>query len=534
MAAHAVEDLIIDDFEKKRGQWTFEGSAFTGYGGGNYWHPGRFDRGMLRTRGHRGYAMLKSWGQHGRNVDGETGRALSPAFKVERNFIRFLLSGGKAPGQTCVNLLVDEKVVRSATGANSNLLQAVAFDVVPFRGKEAQIEVVDRETGPWGHVCIDDLIQCDVSDGARLAKDKPTSGTDTVWTQQDRRVGNLHWSNGKLHLNGSPVQADAVKSIALKPTKHSQEASLGAVQFCNGETWRVEILTLKKGTLTLRGDLYGERAVDLSSVACLEFMPGAKGEANPRPGILYRSQGSPVPGKLKWIKKDDVAVDCALGILPLPRQGLVRYLIPGALIETDKGFVDEVGLVDGSVLFGKVSIEDEKVLLDHPVLDTLDIAWEKLHYLIRSGNETLWLTDLEERQAESSGPLGPQRGVEHLDFRRANKPSLSAVRVVPRTVLRYKLPSGAGNNSHILRTVLAPIPGSRGDATITLSVDGREFYRNELAAEDSPEKLSLPLPKGNELLVGVEFGERLAYPCGIELHDAHLAAATAAKEGGRP
>ena len=214
--------------------------------------------------------------------------------------------------------------------------------------------------------------------------------------------------------------------------------------------------------------------------------------------------------------------------------GLVRYLIPGALIETDNGFVDEVGLVDGSVLFGKVSIEDEKVLLDHPVLDTLDIAWGKLHYLIRSGNETLWLTDLEERQAESSGPLGPQRGVEHLDFRRANKPSLSAVRVVPRTVLRYKLPSGAGNNSHILRTVLAPIPGSRGDATITLSVDGREFYRNELAAEDSPEKLSLPLPKGNELLVGVEFGERLAYPCGIELHDAHLAAATAAKEGGRP
>ncbi len=35
MATQAIEDLVIEDFEKKHGDWTFEGSAFTGYGFGD-------------------------------------------------------------------------------------------------------------------------------------------------------------------------------------------------------------------------------------------------------------------------------------------------------------------------------------------------------------------------------------------------------------------------------------------------------------------------------------------------------------------
>ncbi|MFP6899614.1 MAG: hypothetical protein VCA36_01645, partial [Opitutales bacterium] len=209
-SVHADDDLIIEDFEKKRGDWTFEGDAFAGYGGGNYWHPGRFDRGLLRTRGHRGYVLLKSWGHDGRDVDGRTGQALSRPFKVERNFIRFMISGGRAPGRTCVNLLIDNKVVRSATGNNSNLMQAVAFEVAQFRDKEAQIQVVDQETGPWGHVCIDDLIQSDNSSSARIANDVQIQKADTIWSRRGRQEGEVHWLNGKLHLNERPVQWDAI------------------------------------------------------------------------------------------------------------------------------------------------------------------------------------------------------------------------------------------------------------------------------------------------------------------------------------
>jgi hypothetical protein len=534
MATHAAEDLVIEDFEKKHGDWTFEGSAFTGYGSGDYWHPGRFDRGILRTRGHRGYSMLKSWGRDGRNVDGETGQALSPVFKVERNFIRFMISGGRNPGRTCVNLLLEDKVVRSATGNNSNLLQKVAFDVIELKNKEARIQVIDQETGPWGHICIDDLIQTDDSSGSRLTNDKTTPKADTLWTQTGRQSGELHWENAQLLLNQSPIKPDDIKSISRKTTAIGNASPPHAVHFRNGETWQVEILTLTNDKLAIKGDPFGERTVDLSSVVSLEFAPRPQHQGTSRPGVLYRTSGRPLPGKLTWIKKDDIAIDCALGIIPLPRTGLIEYIIPGSSIRTDQEPMDEIGLVDGSILRGKVGLEDEKIILEHPVLETVGIQWNKLRYLIRSGKQTQWLNDFQDRQVDTSGPLGKHSGVEHLDFRKAGQPSLSAVRIIPETVLRYKLPTKGQSDRRVLRTAMSPVPGSLGDVTVTLSLGNIEFYKKELLAEDVTENISIPLPSGNDLVVRVEFGERLAYPCGIDMHDAHIAWISPAQEGGQP
>ncbi|MFP6899514.1 MAG: hypothetical protein VCA36_01140, partial [Opitutales bacterium] len=226
--------------------------------------------------------------------------------------------------------------------------------------------------------------------------------------------------------------------------------------------------------------------------------------------------------------------DCALGIVPLPRTGLVRYILPGAELELEKESGDEIGLVDGSILRGEIRLENEKVVLEHPILETLSIPWGKLRYLIRAGNETQWLKNLVDREVQSSGPLGPRTGVEHLDFRQVSSSSLSVVRIVPQTVIRYRLPSAGQNNNRVFRAALSPIPGSLGDATVILSVGSREFYRKELSAEDASQYLSLPIPAGQELVVGVEFGERLTYPCGIDLHDAHLAGPTSPEQGGRP
>ena len=533
MATQAAEDLVIEDFEKKHGDWTFEGSAFTGYGSGDYWQPGRFDRGILRTRGHRGYALLKSWGRDGRNVDGETGQATSPIFKVERNFIMFMISGGRNSGRTCVNLIVDDKVVRSATGNNSNLLQKVAFGVAAFKGKEARIQVIDQETGPWGHICIDDLIQTDDSSGSRLTNDITIAKADTIWTQTGRQSGELHWKNAKLLLNRNPIKPDEIKSIS-RTTTATRNVYSHAVHFRNGEIWQVEILTLTNDKLALRGNPFGERTVGLSSVVSLEFSSRPERLGTSRPGVLYRISGRPLPGKLTWIKKDDIAIDCALGIIPLPRTGLIEYRIPGSSIQRDQGPMDEIGLVDGSILRGKVGLEDEKIILEHPVLETVDIPWEKLRYLIRSDKRTRWLNDFQDRKVDTSGPLGKHPGVEHLDLRKADKPSLSAVRVFPQTVLRYKLPTKGQSDSRVLRTSLSPVPGSLGDATITLSLGNKEFYKKELSAESETENISIPLPAGNDLVVSVDFGKRLSYPCGIDMHDAHLAWTSPQQEGGQP
>ena len=196
--------------------------------------------------------------------------------------------------------------------------------------------------------------------------------------------------------------------------------------------------------------------------------------------------------------------------------------------------MDEIGLVDRSILRGKVGLDDEKIILEHPVLETVDIPWEKLRYLIRSDKRTRWLNDFQDRKVDTSGPLGKHPGVEHLDLRKADKPSLSAVRVFPQTVLRYKLPTKGQSDSRVLRTSLSPVPGSLGDATITLSLGNKEFYKKELSAESETENISIPLPAGNDLVVSVDFGKRLSYPCGIDMHDAHLAWTSPKQEGGQP
>ena len=117
-----------------------------------------------------------------------------------------------------------------------------------------------------------------------------------------------------------------------------------------------------------------------------------------------------------------------------------------------------------------------------------------------------------------------------MDYRRASEPSLFALRILPKTRLSYRIPSSFPAGKSLLQTHLAPLPNSKGTVTFTLSVGGKEFFRKRLAPGSIPEKLSIPLPKGEELTVGVDFEERIVFPCGVDMHDAHFALANIVKE----
>lgn len=59
--------------------------------------------------------------------------------------------------QTSVNLVVNGKVVRSATGANSEHLDWASWDLSDLVGQQAQIQIVDHNNGGWGHILADDF-----------------------------------------------------------------------------------------------------------------------------------------------------------------------------------------------------------------------------------------------------------------------------------------------------------------------------------------------------------------------------------------
>jgi non-lysosomal glucosylceramidase len=93
--------------------------------------------------------------------DAANGTLTSPTFKIERNFITFLIGGGNHRGKTCLNLLVDDKAVASATGANDNRMQPKSLDVRRWAGQAGRLQIVDDESGGWGNIGVDNIVFSD-------------------------------------------------------------------------------------------------------------------------------------------------------------------------------------------------------------------------------------------------------------------------------------------------------------------------------------------------------------------------------------
>lgn len=99
--------------------------------------------------------------------DRKTGELISPPFRIERKHINFLIGGGNHPGRAGIQLRVDDKTVRSATGraiknpANQEIMDWQSLDVAEFIGKQAVLKIVDKHSGGWGHTVVDHIFQSD-------------------------------------------------------------------------------------------------------------------------------------------------------------------------------------------------------------------------------------------------------------------------------------------------------------------------------------------------------------------------------------
>jgi fructan beta-fructosidase len=157
LSARAADDIVLADFEgKDYGDWKTTGEAF-----GPGPAQGTLPR-QMKVGGYLGHGLANSF----YGGDKSTGTLTSPEFKIERPYISFLIGGGGWTGKTCMNLLVDGRVVRSATGPNvvpggSEELAPASWDVSDLPGRTARIQIVDNATGGWGHINVDQIILTD-------------------------------------------------------------------------------------------------------------------------------------------------------------------------------------------------------------------------------------------------------------------------------------------------------------------------------------------------------------------------------------
>ncbi len=147
--------------------------------------------------------------------DGPQGTLTSPEFKIARPYIAFRIGGGDYERKTCINLLVDGRIVKSATGRNSDRLIPASWDVQEFKGKSARIQVVDEASGQWGHVNVEGFVQTDKPEAVPPAKGllyqetlRPQFHfTARQWTMdrlnpQARQEGWVNDLNGLIYYDG--------------------------------------------------------------------------------------------------------------------------------------------------------------------------------------------------------------------------------------------------------------------------------------------------------------------------------------------
>ncbi len=153
--AFADDDILISDFENETYQgWKTTGDAF-GTGPAEGTLPGQ-----MNVSGYQGNRLVNSF----RGGDKAKGTLTSPAFTIRRPFINLLVGGGGYAGETEVQLLKGDQIVRIARGPNvqpggSETLAEYSWNVADLMGESVSIQIIDQRSGGWGHINVDHIRQ---------------------------------------------------------------------------------------------------------------------------------------------------------------------------------------------------------------------------------------------------------------------------------------------------------------------------------------------------------------------------------------
>jgi fructan beta-fructosidase len=159
-ASLLAQNILLSDFEETNyvwlpgGNWTPTGNCF----GASPAHGALTNQ--QAVAGYLGNGLVNTY----LNGDTSTGALLSPPFTIQRQYIKFLIGAGNWRGQTCLNLLVNGQVVRSAVGmGDREQLDWLQWNVTNYLNQTAQLQIVDSATGGWGHINVDQITETDAS-----------------------------------------------------------------------------------------------------------------------------------------------------------------------------------------------------------------------------------------------------------------------------------------------------------------------------------------------------------------------------------
>ena len=444
--------------------------------------------------------------------DNHRSELLTPPFEVKLDYITFLLSGGRMPGEACINLLVDGKVMRTVTGENNDLLNWVAFDVKDLRGKEARIQVLDTSIATFGYITIDCVCQSPDPKGATRIIATPPTATNHAGGRVETVAGMLDGipeiAGGELKVGGQTVGLD--KLLRWETGIAAAEAiAANRLELVNGDLLVAEVLGLEKEELLIKHAGFKERRIPVSAISQALFQPIPPVKA--KPGTLIHSNGNEIPGELLWIRDDNISIKCSLGVIPLPKARVRAFVFSER--KPAQADADAVLLADGSTLSGKVSLVGEKIQLAHDSLGKLEISVGDVSRITRRPGGVTPFANLEGELIERVGPITPPVPV------KVKGDAGDALRMFPRTAMRYKLPKAKGDLR--FRAKIAPIVNSRTPMTALVRAGGmkKSFM---IPPDGGGLEVDMDLGKATEVEIIADSSGVLSYPCGIELRNAFI------------
>lgn len=142
-------DKVIDNFESGTfDKWTVEGEAFGS-------KPDEMPQpGQQEISGYEGKAFANSFHEG----DDSRGTLVSSPFKIERNYINFLIGGGTGPDVYMALEVDGQTVLISRPIVESEALHQLTWNVKNYKGKMAVIKIVDNQRGEWGHILVDQIV----------------------------------------------------------------------------------------------------------------------------------------------------------------------------------------------------------------------------------------------------------------------------------------------------------------------------------------------------------------------------------------
>ena len=219
VAVAARADIVFEDFESGRFEkWTATGTAF-GTG------PLRVEslpgyQGKVNQQG-RGFVNSHAGAPGGTisEKDDARGDLTSTEFTIVRRYVRLLLGGGGRPGETGIEVLVDGKVVASASGRDNNQMAETSIDLEGFAGRRARLRIIDRAGGAWGNTGADQIVFTDKLPGPGSLREVADHGSAVLTLLEETAMADDGVMDDRLSC-GFEIPPSGKKTIRFLLTWH--------------------------------------------------------------------------------------------------------------------------------------------------------------------------------------------------------------------------------------------------------------------------------------------------------------------------